>query len=68
MVIFHRTVFVGIALWCLLLLGAVSCVLRITRYKYFVKTPGMILLALFLVSYIISSFVKIKYVCLYKLS
>ena len=61
MVIFHRTVFVGIALWCLLLLGAVSCVLRITRYKYFVKTPGMILLALFLVSYIISIFVNIKY-------
>ena len=35
--------------------------LRITRYKYFVKTPGMILLALFLVSYIISIFVNIKY-------
>lgn len=61
MVIFHNTVFIGIALWGLLLVGAVVCILRVFLYKSFVKTGGIILLGLFLLSYAIAIFTNMEY-------
>lgn len=61
MVIFHRTVFVGIALWMLLVIGAVSCLLRLVTWQHFKKTGGSILLLLFLISYAIAILANMKY-------
>lgn len=61
LIVFHRTAFVSIALWLMLLLGAMVCVLRAIRIKKFICTKGIILLGLFLFSYAIAIVCNIKY-------
>lgn len=60
-VVFHRTLWVGVALWLMLVIGAFVCVFKALRIREFLKTKGIIWLLLFLLSYFISIVVNREY-------
>ena len=52
---------ISLVLWPVILLGGILLLIKLRYWKEWIRTPSIILLGLFLVSYIISMVVNIEY-------
>lgn len=57
----YGRVIISLVLWPTLLVGGFVLVMRVMKYKNYIKMPGLLFLALFLVSHIISAVANIRY-------